>query len=165
MCSISLVACHRGSHGCSAIVSSWVQNIFSWVPIFLSWVFRGSPFFLLGNYFVGPRFSLEGNFVILSSWWNEKKWHRNISETTYIIPNRFQELWILLILRRYLLHLLNYLCYYVALVYTSCIFSHLFLGNTRNYTDTISSLVPEIYSYSNVFFLFIYLLYLTLVTK
>ena len=39
------------------------------------------------------------------------------------------------------LHLLNFLCYYQALVCTTCIFSHLFLGNT------ISSLVAEIYSY------------------
>ena len=45
------------------------------------------------------------------------------------------------------LHLLNFLCYYQALVYTSCIFSHLFLGNTNNYNNIISSLVAEIYSY------------------
>ena len=30
---------------------------------------------------------------------------------------------------RKVLHLLNYLCYYAALVCSSCIFSHLFLGN------------------------------------
>ena len=39
------------------------------------------------------------------------------------------------------LHLLNYLCYYAALVCISCILSHLFLGNI------ISSLVTEIHSY------------------
>ena len=108
VCSISLVACHLRSRGCSAIVLSChharVQNIFSWVPNFLSWVFRGSQFFLVGNYFVGPRFSLAGNFVILSSWPNEKKWLRNIFETTYLIPNQFQELWIVIILQRYFIY-------------------------------------------------------------
>ena len=40
---------------------------------------------------------------------------------------------------RKVLHLLNYLCYFAVLVCTSCIFSHLFLGNR------ISSLVTGIY--------------------
>ena len=82
---------------------SWVQNIF-W------WVFLGSQFFYRG-YFVGPKFfllgillglkfSLVGNFVILSCWPHEKKLHRNISQTTYSIPNLSQQLWILLTLER-----------------------------------------------------------------
>ena len=83
----------------------------SWVSSFLLWVFRGSQSFSSG-YFVGPKFFLVGirwskifsrveNFVNFSCWPPEKKWHRNMSQTTYSIPNRFQQVWILLILERY----------------------------------------------------------------
>ena len=60
--------------------------------IFYRGYFVGLKFFSQVNYFVGPRFWPEGNFVILSSWPNEKKWHRNIPEILYFIPNRFLQL-------------------------------------------------------------------------
>ena len=63
---------------------SWVQNIFSWA-------FHRFKTFSRG-YLVGPKFSLVGNFVIFSCWPHKKKWHRNISQTTYSISNRSQQL-------------------------------------------------------------------------
>ena len=75
----------------------------SWVQSFPSWVYRGSKIFFRG-YFVGPKFSLVSNFVNFSCWPQEKKWHRNISQTPYSIPNRSQQLWILLILIRYFIY-------------------------------------------------------------
>ena len=123
---VSWVWCHR------AIVPSWVFHglkIFSrgyfvgskyflvgisWVPNFFSRVFRGSkvlsrghfvqPKFFSRRYFVEPKFSLVINFVIFSCWLHEKKWHRNISQTSCSIPNRFLQLWILLILWRYFIY-------------------------------------------------------------
>ena len=118
------VQCHR------AIMSSWVssgsKNIFSWLlmePKFLSkflsfshffWlVFRGSKILTRGyfggsNFFlVGLKFSLVCNFVIFSCWPHEKNWHRNMSETTYSFPNRFQQLSILFISERYIIYLIT----------------------------------------------------------
>ena len=84
---------------------SWGPNFFlvgiSWVQSFFSLVFRGSKIFLVGirgseifssGYFAGPKFSLVGDFVIFSFWPHEKMWHRNISQTPFSIPNRFQQL-------------------------------------------------------------------------
>ena len=128
----SWVSCHRGSRGSCATVPSWVFHglkIFSrgyfagskyflvgisWVPNFFPRVFRGSkvlsrehfvqPKFFSRRYFVEPKFSLVINFVIFSCWPHEKKLHRNISQTSCSIPNRFLQLWILLILGRYFIY-------------------------------------------------------------
>ena len=85
---------------------------------FVSWVFRGFQIFSRGC-FVGPKlflvvfcgykiflvgiswakfflvlskFSLVGNFVLFRCQTYEKKQRRNISETSYSISNRFQQL-------------------------------------------------------------------------
>ena len=63
----------------------------SWVQDFFSWVFRGSKIFSR-EYFMVLKFSLVSNFVIFSCWAHAKKWHRNISQTSCSIPNRFQQL-------------------------------------------------------------------------
>ena len=65
----------------------------SWVQSFFSWVFRWSKIF-----------SRVENFVNFSCWPPEKKWHRNMSQTLHSIPNRFQQVWILLILERYFVY-------------------------------------------------------------
>ena len=62
-----------------------------WVPNLFLWVFRGSKIFC-GGYFVGSKFFLEGNYVILREKIyriksHETKWHRNISQTLYYIPD------------------------------------------------------------------------------
>ena len=146
------VACHRGSCKSSGIVPpchcryvvgpkyflvgvSWVSGIFSWVfrgsQIFFLEVTRGSKIFSR-RYFLAPKFflvtskfSLVGNLVILSCWPHEKK-----------VPQKYMWNWasfsksILTIVNsisiRKALHLLNYLCYYAALVWNNCSFSHLF---------------------------------------
>ena len=109
---------------------SWVQNIFSGVFRVL-WVFRVSKVFSRG-YFVGPKFFrvgiswvqnfsreylmgpkfflvgskffLVGNFVIFSSWPDEKKRERNIFRTAYSFLNRFQQLWIQFILENHFIY-------------------------------------------------------------
>ena len=95
---------------------SWVQNIFSWVfcafrifslgyfvgpkfflvgiswvQSFFSWVFCGSKIFSRGN-FVGLKFPLVDSFVIFGCWPHNKNWNTNRSQTTYSIPNEFQQL-------------------------------------------------------------------------
>ena len=102
----------------------WVQKyFFSWLlmePKFLSSIYWSPHFFwlvfhgskiLTRGYFGGPnffvvglKFSLVCNFVIFSCWPHEKNWHRNMSETTYSFPNRFQQLWILFISERYIIN-------------------------------------------------------------
>ena len=131
----------------------WVQNFFLWVfsgfknffslvPKFFSWVFCGSEIFSRG-YFVGHKFFLVGiscvenffswvfrwfkifscgYFVIFSCLSQEKQWYRNISETACSIPNRFPYFVNFIYIRK-VFHLLNYLCYYAALICTY-IFSH-----------------------------------------
>ena len=116
-------SCHQAFVGVS-----WVQNFFSWVfrrfklfsrgyfvglnvfhvgvlcvQFFFTWVFRGSKVFS-SRYFVGSKFPFVGNFVIFSFWAHEKNWHRNISQTSYSIPNRFWQLWILLVLERWFIY-------------------------------------------------------------
>ena len=78
----------RAIVGLVGVVSSRHPGYFVGPKYFLV----GPKFFLVGIYFIGPRFSFESSFVILSSWLNEKKWHRNVSETTYFTSNRFQQL-------------------------------------------------------------------------
>ena len=57
-------------------------------PNFFSWVFRESKVFSRG-YKISSR---VGNVVNFSCCPHEKQWHRNISQTVYSIPNRFQQL-------------------------------------------------------------------------
>ena len=148
------------------IVPSWVFRrskvfslVYSWVPNFFSWVFRGFKFFSRGyfvgprfyygifhgskifscRYFVGPKFYLVSNFVIFSCWWHKKK-RRRKKPSHFIVYSKSISTIVNYAHIRKALHLLNYLYYYAALVCTSFIFSHLFLGNR------ISSLVIEIYS-------------------
>ena len=150
---VSWVQCHR------AIVPSWVfrepkisargyfvgpKNFLlgiSWVPIF----FRG--------YFVGPRFFLVGISWVL----NFLSWVTSL----FSVADRMRESGIEIYLKlrnlfqinfdncEFCLYqkdtssnkLLSFTINYAALVCTSCIFGHLFLGNR------ISSLVIEIHSY------------------
>ena len=157
---VSWVQCHR------AIVPSWVfrepkisaRGYFvgpkfllvgiSWAQKTFSWVFRGSQYF-----FVGPRFFLVGISWVL----NFLSWVTSL----FSVADRMRESGIEIYLKlRNLLQidfdncefclyqkgtssnkLLSFTINYAALVCTSCIFGHLFLGNR------ISSLVIEIHSY------------------
>ena len=119
-------SCHRAFMGISC-----VQNLFSWI-------FCWSKIFSCG-YFERPKFSLVGIFIF-TCWPHEKKWHRNISQTTFFYSKSISTIANGAYIRE-VFDLLNYLCYFAALVCTSCIFSRLYLGKR------ISSLVIEIYSY------------------
>ena len=70
---------------------SQVRNFFAWVfreyKVFSREYLMGPKFFL-----VGSKFFLVGNFVIFSSWPDEKKRERNIFRTAYSFLNRFQQL-------------------------------------------------------------------------
>ena len=57
-------ACHRRPRGSSAILHHVFVGI-SWVSNFFLCIYRGSKFSFRG-YFLGPEFSLVGNFVIFS---------------------------------------------------------------------------------------------------
>ena len=130
---VTVPSCLRRSENFSReyfVDSKYLLVGISRVSNFSSWVFRGPKIFSRG-YFACLNFSLVGNFVIFSCCSHEQKWHWNISQTTYSIPNLFQQLLILLTSE----------CYYTSLVCTSYIFNHLFLGNR------IYSLVIEIYSF------------------
>ena len=70
----------------------------SLIKDFFSWIFRWSMSFS-HVYFVGPKFFRVGSksslviyFGIFSCWQHEKKRQRNISETAYYFPDRFQQL-------------------------------------------------------------------------
>ena len=99
--------------GISCLVSiSCVQSFFSWVfrrsEIFSRGYFVSTKFFsyLMGPKFflVGSKFFLVGNFVIFSSWPDEKKRERNIFRTAYSFLNRFQQLWIQFILENHFIY-------------------------------------------------------------
>ena len=100
----------------------------SWIPNFFLWAFVGSVF--SRGYFAGPKFflvcskfSLVGNFVTFSCWQHEKRWRRNISETGWVFFSKSISTVMNSIYIRKVLHLLSYLYFYAALVYTNCIFS------------------------------------------
>ena len=96
--------------------------VISCVKNFLQWIFHGSNIFSCG-YFVCLKFFLYGSKLFL---WviSEKTWHINISETAYSSPNQFQQLNSICI--RKVFQPVNHPCYCTALVYTNCVFSHLF---------------------------------------
>ena len=150
---VSWVQCHR------AIVPSWV---FREPKIFARGYFVGPKNFLLGiswvpiflrGYFVGPRFFLVGISWVL----NSLSWVTSL----FSVADRMRESGIEIYLKlrnlfqinfdncEFCLYqkdtssnkLLSFTINYAALVCTSCIFGHLFLGNR------ISSLVIEIHSY------------------
>ena len=88
---------------------------------FSSWYFVGLKFVLVGISWLGfPDCNIFSCWLLSDR--NQK--YINTSKTKYAIPNRFQ-LFLVLVLFILVLHLLNWLCYYAALICTNSIFIHL----------------------------------------
>ena len=110
----------------------------SWAPKFFSF-FMGLNFFLAHISWVQVFLPGQFYFQLLAVW--EKGTYKYIYvylKLRILFQIDFKNIVNSACIRK-VLHLLNYLSYYAAYVCTSCIFSHLFLGNR------ISSLVIERY--------------------
>ena len=113
---------------CAFVVISGVLN-------FPRGYFVGLKFFLVGISWLGlPDCNIFSRWLLSDR--NQK--YINTSKTEYSIPNQFQ---LFLVLFKLVLHLLNQLCHYTALLCTNCIFIDLFssvLGSLHSLMDFIT---------------------------